>query len=144
MNDGNDSNTTDFLGTGWAFPPSFGANGANVAMVRGPEDVQQALHILFSTRPGERLMNDGFGCAPDGFMFAEVNAGLIGQIKAMVDDALLAYEPRIRVQQVTVTEESPEQGVLRIHVDYLIPETNSRYNVVFPFYLNEATDLELP
>lgn len=53
---------TSFLGTGWSFPPEFAAGGAEVAMVSEVEDVHQSLAILFATRPGERAMQESFGC----------------------------------------------------------------------------------
>jgi len=35
------------------------------------------------------------------------------------------------------------EGTLLIRLDYQIPATNSRFNMVFPFYLNEATAVSL-
>ena len=63
---------TSFLGTGWSFPPEFAAGGAEVAMVSEVEDVHQSLAILFATRPGERPMQESFGCVLEAFSFEEL------------------------------------------------------------------------
>ena len=55
------SDTSSFLGTGWGFPPTFTRGGGDVQMMSGPEDIHESLQILFSTQPGERLMQDAFG-----------------------------------------------------------------------------------
>ena len=52
-----------FLGTGWAFPPEFHRYGeqAGVKLVSEEEDIRESLGILLSTRPGERIMQPGYG-----------------------------------------------------------------------------------
>ncbi len=59
-----------FLGTGWSFPPAFTKGGAEVEMVSGAEDIHQSLQILLSTRLGERVMQDEFGCDLHSVLFA--------------------------------------------------------------------------
>ena len=44
----------------------------------------------------------------------------------------------VRANGVRVDEHPTEQGLLMIHVGYTVKTTNSRFNMVFPFYLNEA------
>lgn len=128
-----------FLGTGWAFPPAFSAGGAEVATVSGPDDVHQSLAILFATRAGERPMQERFGCSLDEAMFEEIDPALVNRLTTMIHDAVLTFETRIRLLNVDISQDPDEAGVLIIQLDYTILETNSRYNMVFPFYLNEAT-----
>ena len=128
-----------FLGTGWAFPPSFGAGGAEVEMVSGVEDVHQALRVLFATRWGERPMAESFGCSLDDHVFGEVDQGLINSIRSAIRDAVLEHETRIRLHDVAVTTDAAADGVLRIALDYSVLVSNSRFNMVFPFYLTEAS-----
>ena len=108
-------------------------------MVSGSKDIEQSLQILLSTRSDERLMQEDFGCNLDEFLFAEISAGLIGRIRNLVEDAILHHEPRIILNTVDVSESPAEAGVLLIHIDYTIRTTNSRFNMVYPFYLNEAS-----
>ena len=128
-----------FLGHGWSFPPTFSAGGAAVLMVSGVEDIEQSLSVLLSTRRGERVMQDTYGCELSEFLFAEISQGLMGQVRDLIGDAILNHEPRIRLNGVEVSDARAGEGVLLISIDYSVRATNSRYNMVYPFYLNEAT-----
>ena len=128
-----------FLGTGWSFPPAFGRGGAEVAMVSGVDDIQQSLQILFATRLGERVMQDEFGCALDSVVFEEIDQGLINTLNRTISDAILYHEPRITLDQIDVDESAEQPGLLLISLTYTVRSTNSRFNMVYPFYLNEAT-----
>ena len=128
-----------FLGTGWAFPPSFTAGGAEVEMVSDTEDIQQSLRILLATAPGERVMQHDFGCDLNGQMFEEIDQGLINDLTGLVTDSVVYHEPRVTLNRVDVSESGSRPGLLLIEIDYTVRSTNSRYNMVYPFYLNEAT-----
>lgn len=128
-----------FLGTGWSFPPTFAPAGRDVRMVSDVEDIEQSLAILLATRRGERVMQDDYGCALSEFLFAEVSQGLVGRLRSFVGDAILRDEPRIIMNGVDVSASDAESGLLLISIDYTVRATNSRYNMVYPFYLNEAT-----
>jgi phage baseplate assembly protein W len=127
-----------FLGTGWSFPPAFGPGGAEVQTVFGVEDVEQSLAILLATRRGERVMQENFGCDLSEFQFGEISQGLIGRVRSIVADAILHHEPRIAVNEIEVSEQGMRDGLLLIRIDYTVRATNSRYNMVYPFYLQEA------
>lgn len=132
-----------FLGTGWNFPPSFTKGGGEVEMVSGPEDIHQSLQVIFATQLGERVMQDEFGCDLNGFLFEEIDQGLINSLTGMISDAILYHEPRITMDRLEITGSASEPGLLLIGIDYTIRSTNSRYNMVYPFYLNEATTPDL-
>lgn len=127
-----------YQGSGWAFPPSFGNNGSNVQMVSADQDILQSLQILLNTSPGERIMLADFGCDLSAFMFEEINQSLINQITRNVSDAILKHEPRIRMDQLEVTPAKDGTGVVDIRLSFTSLLSNSRYNLVYPFYLNEA------
>lgn len=126
-----------FLGTGWSFPPSFSGGGAEVEMVSGVEDVHQSLQILLATSRDERPMQEGFGCGLDAVMFEEMDSSLINRVTNLIYDAILQHEPRVDLREVDARA-GAEAGVLEIRIAYGIRGTNSRFNMVFPFYLNEA------
>lgn len=132
-----DTAYSDFLGTGWAFPPSFYSQGQDVVMVSGVDDIAQSLEILLSTRLRERLWHDNFGCDLSSYLFESIDQSLINRIRNTVSDALLYHEPRIAVEQVDV-KDSGTEGVLHIEVIFKVRSTNSRYNMVYPFYLEES------
>jgi len=54
---------------------------------------------------------------------------------------LLIHEPRIRVIELVVDDSEALQGLLQIRLDYSVRSTNSRFNLVFPYYLGDANEL---
>jgi uncharacterized protein len=128
-----------FLGAGWSFPPTFGRGGAEVAMVAGVEDIQQSLHILLATRLGERVMQDTFGCGLESVVFEEIDQGLLNTLNRSITDAILYHEPRITLEQIEIDERAEQPGLLLISLVYTVRATNSRFNLVYPFSINEAT-----
>ena len=128
-----------FLGTGWAFPPVFNRGSGEVELVSNEDDISQSLRIILSTRPGERLMQPDFGCELSQFLFEEIRQGVITSITGVVSDALLYHEPRIKVNRIHVDDSQAAVGLLLINIDYTIRQTNTRSNLVYPFYLQEAS-----
>ena len=130
---------TGFLGRGWSFPPSFSADGGQVAMVADEADIHQSLGLLFATRKGERLMQESYGAALEEWLYEEIDSQLIINLATVIEEAVLLHEPRIVLLDVEINPNAQLAGVLDIQLDYMVPATNSRFNMVFPFYLNEAT-----
>lgn len=130
-----------FLGRGWAFPPTFSGGGADVAMVADVADIAESLEIIFATELGERVMRQDFGSSLFAFVFEEIDRTLLARVKSTVADAVLYHEPRVRLDGVEVAEDAETPGLLRISVSYTVRATNSRFNMVYPFYIEEATAL---
>lgn len=134
-------NDKAFLGTGWSFPPAFDKVSKSLRMVSAETDIAQSLEILLSTSLGERVMQPDYGCNLRDYQFESIDNSFLGFIKDLVERAILYYEPRIRLENVTVTEaDSIEifEGLIKIKVTYQIESTNSRFNYVYDFYLREA------
>lgn len=130
-----------FLGTGWSFPPEFNNISNNVEMVSGTEDIDQSLNILLSTTLGERVMQPQYGCDLTDYVFETLNSSVIGYLKDRVKNAILFYEPRIRVEQIEISPADSMdliEGRFTISLEYSVPGTNSRFNYVYDYYLNEA------
>ncbi|MBE7382956.1 MAG: GPW/gp25 family protein [Leptolyngbya sp. SIO1E4] len=128
-----------FLGTGWAFPPTFDRQTGQVEMISAEADIMQSLEIILSTQPGERLLQPEFGCELSQFLFEEVRQGVVTSIQGIVSDALLYHEPRIKVERIEIDTSQSGEGLLLIMIEYMIRQTNARSNLVYPFYLKEAT-----
>ncbi len=107
-------------------------------MADGAEDVHQSLQILAATAPGERVMRSEFGCDLSDMQFEEVDFGFVNRVRQIVSNAILRHEPRVNLNGVDVSPSPSEQGVVLISVDYTIRSSNSRFNMVFPFYKDEA------
>jgi uncharacterized protein len=132
-----------FLGTGWGFPPTFSRPLQGVEMVSGVADIRESLHILFSTAQGERVMVPLYGCDLWRMVFRDLTTTLLTELKDMVEQAIVLWEPRIDLLAVDVVQDLAEDGLVRIEVDFVVRRTNTRSNFVYPFYLREAT-LALP
>lgn len=120
-----------FLGTGWSFPPAFDKTMRAVEMVSDREDIEQSMEILLGTRPGERVMQPDYGCNLDRLVFEPLDTSLKSYMTDVIKTAILYHEPRISVENVEIEESKPEEGKVRIHVEYMIRTTNSRYNYVY-------------
>jgi phage baseplate assembly protein W len=130
-----------FLGTGWSFPPSFSQDGKQAQLSTEQEDIEQSIKIILSTLPGERLMRPEFGCGINNFVYEKHDSAFINGLNHIIDKALLNFEPRINFIEAVVLEREDLDGVLHIEVSYDIIITNTRHNLVFPFYLLEGTNL---
>jgi phage baseplate assembly protein W len=136
-----DDKKNSFLGTGWAFPPSFSKGPQSVVMASDGDDIRQSLEILLTTSVGERFLQPEYGCDLRRYLFEPLDEGLVAYIRDLVGNAILYHEPRIHLTNLTLTPDSDE-GMLLIELEYVIRSTNSRQNFVFPFYKDEGTDLK--
>lgn len=134
-------NKKAFLGTGWAFPPEFIKGQKVTKMISEEEDIKSSLEILLSTRLGERIMLPSYGCNLDELLFENLDRTLITYIVDLIKTAILYHEPRIDVKKIGISETEPLEGKLIIEIDYVVRATNSRTNMVFPFYKEEGTNI---
>ena len=137
MNEKDDS----FLGRGWAFPPAFNFELGTVETVSAEEDIRQSIRIIIETIPGERIMFSTFGCGIRKFVFESNDPTHMSMLKDSIYDALLYYEPRIKLDKIDITDDTQVFGLIHIHIFYTIIITNTRSNMVFPFYIKEGTNL---
>lgn len=126
-----------FIGTGWSFPPAFDKQTAGVTLSIGVDDINESLRIIFTTRLGERIMNPQFGCTLDDHVFNAMNTSRLSYIENLIRTAIIYHEPRIDADQITV-EPDHATGMLLIVVGYNVRGSNSRFNFVYPYYLNEG------
>lgn len=84
-------------------------------------------------------MRPDFGAGLRSFVFGPLSATMLLRIKTRVQDALIKWEPRIDVLQVTVTIDKSDLGKLLIDINYRVRATNTLQNLVYPFYLQEGS-----
>lgn len=130
-----------FLGRGWSFPPEFNRNSGEVKMLEAEEDIRSSLEILLATRLGERVMVPNYGCNLDEILFNPLNQSLKTYVVDLIKTAILYHEPRIDVQKIDISQSNDSEGLLLIQLDYIIRQTNSRRNMVYPFYKEEGNEL---
>ena len=130
-----------FLGSGWGFPPEFNKTAKDVRIVSEEDDIQESLNILLSTYPGERLMQPTYGCELKTMIFETVNESAITAIKDIIERAILFFEPRITIDDIEINTSHIGDGLLQILLKYTVRATNTRSNMVYPFYFREGTDI---
>lgn len=124
----------EFEGHGWRFPIGLDDSGA---IVDASEDdkVRQSIEIILRTAPGERVMRPDFGCQIHDLVFDTISGAMVGRVAAVVASALATWEPRIDVLGVNPRQDTDDPTRLLIEIQYRIRSTNSRFNLVFPFYV---------
>ena len=130
-----------FLGRGWAFPVSFTAGSNSVTLVENEEDIAQSLRILLSTMKRERVMMPDYGVNLHEMIFEPLSTSAATRLTNRIGRAILFHEPRINLEGITYDQDI-NQGLIIINIDYTIIATNSRTNLVYPFYFTEGTDLD--
>jgi phage baseplate assembly protein W len=139
--------STEFLGVGWRFPVGLGEDvaakpgeDADVALAVHEHSVSQSIWLILRTSPGERVMRPRFGCGLEDYIFSVASAQTASAIAAEVRQALTRWEPRIDVLDVLVTPDNDDAGQsLLIQIAYRVRATNAVLNLVYPFYLGEAS-----
>jgi hypothetical protein len=128
----------EFLGVGWGFPIDWDDSKQGFAVAEYQESIRQAIWIILSTAPGERVMRPDFGCAIHELVFAPNSAATRGQAESHVSEALLRWEPRIDVLEVKAVASGGQDEALLISINYRVRMTDSRFNLVYPFYLDRG------
>lgn len=131
----------DFIGKGWSFPPTFNTALQGVEMTEKNDDIQRSLQILLTTATGERVMQPKYGCNMDEMVFESLSTATKTIIKDKIKTAILYFEPRIDVTDIAMNTTNEAEGEILIEIEYVIRATNTRFNFVFPYYINEATEL---
>jgi uncharacterized protein len=126
---------TDFLGLGWNFPIGTDDSGQIAPTADGDTSIRQSIWLILSTSPGERVMRPDFGCGLSDLVFGVNNAATATAVTRAVREALATWEPRISVLDVYAAPDPSRPNVLVIEINYQVLATNSRANLVYPFYL---------
>lgn len=127
----------EFLGAGWKFPFIQGDSG-EIALAYHEEDIREAIRIILGTAPGERVMRPDFGCGIHDFVFAPNTVRTHGLIRFRVEESLNRWEPRIDLISVKVGADSSQGSAILIEIEYRVKSTDSRFNLVYPFYLERG------
>jgi phage baseplate assembly protein W len=132
---------TEIIGSGLAFPLGVDRRGG-IALARDEQDIEQAIQLILGTAPGERPMRPEFGCGVHDFVFGSIDANTIGQMEQAIREALDRWEPRITVRRVAFNASDSQAGLLTIDITYEVRATNTTRNLVYPFYVIPAEEME--
>ena len=132
---------TEIIGSGLAFPLQVDRRGG-IALARDEQDIDQAIQLILGTAPGERPMRPEFGCGVHDFVFDSIDASTVGRMELAIRDALDRWEPRVFVETVEFNLDYVGEGRLIIDIGYRVRATNTMRNLVYPFYVIPAEELE--
>ncbi len=130
-----------FLETGWSFPPEFVLETGEVLMTSDEDDIEASLKILLGTAFGERFLNPQYGLDMHQLLFEPMSTTLTTFLKDKAKIAILIYEPRINLLSLELDTSAQMEGRVSIIVGYEIKATNSRFNLVYPFYMAEGSEV---
>lgn len=130
-----------FLGTGMKFPPQIDPATGRFMTVSGNQVVKEALYLILMTQTTERLVRPDFGSEIMSYTFMDTGTTMLSIFRRNITETILSQEPRIADVDVEL-EYRESQGAIIISINYLVAATNTRDNLVFPFYLDRGTTEE--
>jgi phage baseplate assembly protein W len=115
--------------SGFAYPFSIDPRTGGVASASGDDKLRQNLKHLLLTRIGERVMLRQYGGGVTQLLQENINDGLLAVAKHQIARAVVTYEPRVMLQEITVI---PGNGVLILRMTYLQAGTPGLQSVAIP------------
>ncbi len=123
----------DFLGVGLSFP--LRVEDGKIAWSGYEESIRESIMLILGTAKGERIMRPDFGCGIQELGFSINDTSTASLAIFYIEEALKKWEPRIELMSVDADADSKDADQLNISIEYRIITTNTRYNIVYPFYL---------
>jgi len=71
-------------------------------------------------------------------VFAPMNRATLGLFESRVRESITKFEARIEIIDLEISTREADKGKLVISMDCRIRDTNTQFNLVFPFYLTEG------
>jgi len=123
-----------FLGTGWRFP-ILPDEAGRLSYAVGEQSIENCLRALLLTASGERVMRPDFGTKAQESVFAPGSVQSLRDLERSIADAVRTYEPRVELNTVRAEADPLDESHVTVSVEYRIRRTNTKANLVFPFYL---------
>jgi phage baseplate assembly protein W len=126
-----------FLGRGMKFPPQVNKGTGRFMMSSGKDSVRESVYIILMTQRGERWLEPNFGSGLMSYTFMDTSITMLSLMASELRNTILEQEPRISDVNIDI-EPNVKDDCLIINIQYVIAETNTPDNLVFPFYLNAS------
>lgn len=126
-----------FLGKGLLSPLREDAVTGDFQLVADEANVKQCLRDGILTAIGERVMSEALGTITRDMLFEEQSV-VSDLLAPSIKDFVNHFEPRVILQNVLVSmiDSNTEMVEFRVNVTYVVRVTNTRANLVFPFFLS--------
>lgn len=116
--------------------PAFGLTPTgSLAMVDTEESVRQAILLLLTTTPGERVMRPDYGCNLHQLVFSPNDATTAGLAIHYVKRALDLFEPRVEAVKLDAGPNADDPARLDIHLEYRVRATQQAGRVTLSLSL---------
>jgi len=102
-----------------------------IDMVEGNDSVRQAVLLLLSTMPGERVMRPDYGCHLHHLVFAPNDATTAGLVIHYVRRAIDRWEPRIEILMLDAGANPVRPELLDVFLEYRVREMQRVEQVTF-------------
>lgn len=109
-----------------------------VDMVEGDASIRQAVLLLLSTLPGERVMRPGYGCELHRLVFQPNDDTTAGFAIHYVGSALKTWEPRVELLSVDANRNPEEPSRLDVTLEYRVRASQQRDRLTVPLFLAGA------
>jgi Bacteriophage baseplate protein W len=125
------------------FDAALGAPGlrttssGSLEMVEADASVRQAVLLLLTTRPGERVMNPTYGCDLNQLVFAPNDQTTAGLAIHYVRQALTRWEPRIDILELDAGRNADDASRLDIRLAFRVRPTLSEERLTLRMQLME-------
>jgi phage baseplate assembly protein W len=123
-----------FLGTGWRFP-ILPDEAGRLSYAVGEQSIEHCLRALLLTATGERVMRPDFGTKAQESVFAPGSVQNLRDLERSIAEAVRTYEPRVELESVRAEADPLDEARVTVSVEYRVRRTNTKANLVFPFYL---------
>ena len=130
----------EFIGRGWRFP-ILPNDAGRLTFSDGDKNVEQCLRILLLTRLGERVMRPAFGNEAPRLVFSPGSERYLRLIETSIREAVRDWEPRVTLDDVRAEADPVDDVRVTVSISYRVRSTNSRLNLVFPFYLGSVESI---
>lgn len=130
----------DFLGRGWKYlrEKPVSVISGEIAISEGEDSIKESIMIILGTSKGERVMRPDFGCNINELVFAPNDTSTATLLGFHIREALLKWEPRIEVNDVNIAPDKDEGNKLLADIEYTVKTSNTKNNLVYPFYLERG------
>lgn len=129
----------NFLGRGMKFPPQINPATGRFIISSEEESVKESIYLILMTQKTERFLRPEFGSDLMSYTFMDVNLTSVSILKRSITEQILSQEPRVADISIE-TDSTTRQGCLILDIGYTIIESNTRDNLVFPFYLDHIAE----
>jgi phage baseplate assembly protein W len=106
-----------------------------IALVEGAASIRQALMLLISTQPGERVMRPTYGCSLQHLIFGPNDETTAGLVIHYIRRAVETWEPRVELVKLDAAADPEAPEVMLIVLDYRVRATRALDRITYPLSL---------